>query len=119
MTKAEALYNFFNSFGIDGYPETNVPDKAKLPYLTYESRIGMVGENIAIAIQLWYKTESEAVPNAKVEEIAEAIGLGGIQIRHDEGSIWIKRGTPFAIAQNAETDNTIKMRQININLEFI
>ena len=120
MTQTAALYNFFSSFGIDAYPNTAVPDTPMLPYLTYEVQQSSFGEGECyITVQLWYKTDSEAKPNAKVKEIYEAIGKGGKLIKCDDGAIWIKRGSPWCINSNAEGDVTIKLRQLNITLEYL
>ena len=34
MTKANAIYNFWNSFGITAYEENTVPEDAIFPYIT-------------------------------------------------------------------------------------
>lgn len=120
MTKSKALYDFFNSFGITGYPINQVPDDTVFPWLTYENTIGNAGDSeISIQVNLWYRTDSEAIPNAKAEEISKAIGLGGKLITHDEGAIWVKRGTPWCNSLNDESDSAIKRRVLNIILEFI
>lgn len=120
MTETAALLNFFSGFGLDAYPNTAVPDNTLLPYLTYEVERSSLGKGeVYITVQLWYKTDSEAVPNAKVDEIAKAIGRGGNIIDCDSGAIWIKKGSPWCINANAENDNTIKLRQLNVTLEYL
>lgn len=119
MTEAAALDKFWNSFGIQAYPATAVPDDTVFPWLTYEVQSGFFGDQpTGVAVNLWYHTDSEAVPNAKVREIADAIGRGGIQLRCDNGSIWIKRGAPWCINLTDESDISIKRRQLNVTLEF-
>lgn len=118
MTKAQTIYNFFSSFGIDAYPNL-AEDNAKFPFLVYESTMGNAGDApINIAVNLYYYTDSEAIPNTKVEEIAERIGLGGTVIHHDDGAIWIQRGAPWCIPVNND-DSTIKQKQLNISLIFM
>ena len=119
MTEIAALKDFFSGFEIDAYPNTAVPDKTPLPYLTYEVQRGDFGDECYITVQIWYKTSSEAKPNAKAEEIAKAIGRGGKVITCDGGAIWIKKGSPWCINSSAENDNTIKLRQLNITLEYL
>lgn len=119
MTMEEAIYNFWNSFGIPAYPVSSVPEDLVFPWITYENNIDIpFGSPISITVNVWYRTESEAVPNAKVRQIFERIGRGGIQIPYSEGSIWITCGSPFSIALNDENDASIKRRALNINLEF-
>ena len=36
MTKAAAIYQFWNSFGLAAYEENSVPDDATFPYITYQ-----------------------------------------------------------------------------------
>lgn len=120
MTEAEALYQFFNSFGMNGYPSTSDLHDAVYPWLTYENTYDLpFSEPVGIAVNLWYHTESEAEPNKKVKEIAERVGQGGIQIHYDEGTILVRAGRPFAIAVNDQNDASVKGRQINLTLEYM
>ena len=100
MTKAVALHQFFSSFGIAAYPSTSVVNEngeedVQFPYLTYTPVFdSFSGEPVSLTVNLWYNTESEAIPNAKAEEISRAIGLGGKILSCDSGYIWLKRGSP-------------------------
>lgn len=117
MTNEATLYKFFSQFGIPAYPNTAVPDKAVFPYLTYELQTAYFGDGDQyITIQLWYKTDSESLPNAKANEIAAVIGRGGVML---ESGIWVKRGSPWCVAANTENDKTIKLRQLNVTLEYL
>ena len=122
MTKDEALYRFFSGFGIPAYPDTAVlnengePDVV-LPYLTYTPVFdAWGGEPVSLTVNLWYRTESEAVPNAKARELSEAIGYGGVRLRCDEG---LKRGAPWCQNLSDETDLAIKRRYINVTAEYM
>lgn len=119
-TKSAALYEFFGSFGLAAYPETNVPDDVKLPYLTYSSALSSFesGE-VTGAINLWYYTNSESLPNAKADQICKAIGREGTLIKCDDGVIWIKPGNPLVQAFNDDGNKNVKRRYINIVLEFL
>lgn len=120
MTKTAALYKFFSSFGIDAYPVNSVPEKVNFPWLTFETTLGNWGDApISIGVNLWYHTESEAQPNAKVKEIADAIGQGGVMLPCDEGVIWLKRGEPWCNSLTSDSDSTLKQRVLNITLEFL
>lgn len=119
MTKTEALYQFFNGFGITAYPTNSVPKDTVFPWLTYEPSMGNAGDpDQASVINLYYYSESEKDINAKAEAISESIGLGGKTISHDDGLIWIKRGTPWCIPI-VENDMKLKRRQLNIVLQFL
>lgn len=119
MTKSQALYEFFNGFGLSAYPTTSVPEEIKFPWATYENNIGNYGDQISTTLQIWYHTDSEAVLNNKVDEISDAIGLGGKLVPFDEGAMWIKRGTPWSTPINQQSDNSIKGRSLNIEIDFM
>ena len=119
MTKAAALNKFFTRFGMTAYPTSAVPEDVIFPYLTYEVATGDIHSgDITIVVNLWFYTQSEKIPNDKVEQIAEAIGLGGITIPYDGGAIWIKKGSPFSQSLNDENNNTVKRRLINLTIEY-
>ena len=119
MTKDKALHAWFSQF-LTAYPTSNVPEDATFPWLTYELITGAwdSGE-ISLTVNLWYYTESEAIPNAKAQEISAAIGYGGTVIPCDGGYIWIKRGTPWCQNIADETDKNIKRRYLNITAEYL
>jgi len=117
MTREAALYNFFSSFGLPAFLATQVPEVTNFPWLTYEGTGGNWDDSVNIAVQLWYHTEGEAEPNAKVREISEAIGVGGKIINYDGGKMWLKRGTPWVLNIQDEADRSTKAKQLNITIE--
>lgn len=119
MTKAEALQKFFERFGLATYPLTSVPTDVLFPYLTYEPVLDSWGSGEQnITVNLWYYTESEAIPTAKADEIGDAIGYGGVLLRCDEGVIWIKRGSPWCQLLRDEESTSVKRRYLNVIAEF-
>ncbi len=119
MTKDVALQSFFESFGLATYPVSSVPDDTVFPWLTYEPVFDSWGNSVSITVNLWFRTESEKIPNNKAFEIEEAIGEGGKTIKCDEGIIWIKKGSPFCQNLRDETDDLIKRRYIQLTAEFL
>lgn len=120
MTKAAALQAFFSSFGIPAYTASSVPNDAVFPWLTYELVTGAFdGAPISLTVNLWYYTDSEAVPNAKAQEISDEIGRGGKVVPCDGGYIWIKRGSPWCQSIIDETNKNIKRRYINVTADFL
>lgn len=119
-TKAAALHEFFSSFGLTAYPVSSVPEDTVFPWLTYElvTSSWEQGE-VALVLNLWYYTESEAAPNAKAEEISKGIGMGGALLPCDDGVIWLKRGSPWCQSLQDATDPMIKRRYINITAEYL
>lgn len=95
MTKDKALHAWFQSFGVPFYPASSVPNDVLFPYGTYELITSAWDEGeVGLTVNLWYYTESEAIPNTKAQEISNAIGMGGTLVPCDGGAIWIKRGSP-------------------------
>ena len=119
MTKAAAIYQFWNSFGLNAYEENTVPDDAAFPYITYQLVTDSFDREISLAASLWYRSESWTGINAKTEEISQAISRGGKIISCDGGAIWLKRGQPFAQNMGDESDNLIKRKYLNITAEFM
>lgn len=121
MTPEAAIYSFLSGFGIPAYAATSVPDQAEFPYIVYDLVVGLwMDVEVNIPVSVYYRTESEAEPNAKVREIASAIGIGGVTIPCDGGMLWIKKGSPWAQAMSIEgEDDKVKRRYVNINIEFL
>lgn len=119
MTKGAALYQFFNSFDVAAYATSSVPDDVILPYMTYDFISDSFGIENNIDLNLWMHTESEAIPNAKAQQIAEAISLGGKILRFDGGAVWIKRGSPWCQSLKDDTAPGVKRRLMNVTLEYL
>ena len=118
MTKAAAIYQFWSGFGLTAYEENTVPEDAVFPYVTYQLVTDSFDREVAATASLWYRGESWTAINAKTEEIAQHIGLGGKIIKCDGGRIWIKRGQPFAQNMGDESDDLIKRKYLNLTFEF-
>lgn len=121
MTSGSAIKDFFDSFGIDAYPSTAVDSKATMPYLTYSAPINDItaSSSSSWVVNLYYRSTSEAIPNAKVKEISDRLKNGGVLLKCDEGRIWIQKGEPFAQAVTDPSDLSIKRRYINLSVECL
>ena len=127
MTKATAIYQFWNSFGIKAYEENTVidadeqgnPVEPTFPYITYQLVTDSFDREVAATASLWYRGESWTAINAKAEEISQTISRGGKIISCDGGAIWLKRGQPFAQSMGDESDDLIKRKYLNITAEFM
>lgn len=121
MTPEAAIYGFLNGFSIPAYASASVPDQAQFPYITYDLVLGEWGQpEVNMPVNVWYRTESEAQPDAKVREIGERIGMGGVLLHCDGGVLWVKKGSPWAQAVTVEgEDEKVKRRYVNINIEFL
>ena len=119
MTKAAAIYQFWNSFGLTAYEENTVPDDAAFPYITYQLVTDSFDYEIPLTASIWYRSESWTAINSKTEEVSQKISRGGKIIPCDGGAIWLKRGQPFAQSMGDESDNLIKRKYLNITAEFM
>ena len=119
MTKAAAIYRFWNGFGLAAYEENTVPDDAAFPYITYQLVTDSFDREIPLTASLWYRSESWAAINEKTEDVSQEISRGGKIIPCDGGAIWLKRGQPFAQSMGDESDDLIKRKYLNITAEFM
>ena len=119
MTKAAAIYQFWNSFGLTAYEENTVPTDAVFPYITYQLVTDSFDREVSAIASLWYRSESWAAINAKTEEISQKISRGGKIIHCDDGAIWLKRGQPFAQSMGDESDNLIRRKYLNLTQKYI
>ena len=119
MTKAAAIYQFWNSFSLTAYEENTVPDNAVFPYITYQLVTDSFDREVPVTASIWYRSESWTAINAKTEEISQKISRGGKIISCDGGAIWLKRGQPFAQSMGDESDDLIKRKYLNITAEFM
>ena len=118
MDKIQALNDFWNSFTLIAYDQSTVPDDAKLPYITYSVAEDDFNRPVSLTASIWYRSKSWGDITAKLNEISDRIGRGGIVVPFDGGAIWIKKGTPFA-QRVTDEDDSIRRIYMNIEAEFI
>lgn len=88
-----ALNTFFNSFGIPGYLEDNIPPAASLPYLTYKPTIpGGWNETTSFHARLWYPSKGGRAPILQTEDtISAVLPRGGLKIECEGGAILLDK----------------------------
>lgn len=119
MDKAQAIHNFWNSFGWKAYDETSVPDNAEMPYITYAVRTDSIGYEVNLYASLWDRTTSWQRISKKAEEIAEYIQRQNpISIPIDNGRLYITKDTPFAQRMSDE-DDMVRRIYLICNGEFL
>lgn len=121
MTPEAAIQTWMGSFGIPAYASAAVPSGAQMPYITYSLVMGeWMASEANMPVNVWYRTDSEEEPNAKVREMAARLGLGGVTLGCDGGFVWLKKGSPWAQAVVVEgEDDKVKRRYVNINVEYL
>lgn len=119
MTPEAAIHGVMAGFGIPAYAATSVPDEAGFPYITYELAVDdFRGGEVALAMDIWYRGDSEAEPNAKARDVSKEL-VGCKCIPCDGGGIVLKKGSPFCQSMGDPADGKIKRRHINVTAEFI
>lgn len=123
MNKAQALHSFWSSFKVGNkpvpaYDESTVPVDAGFPRITYEVVEDSIGQEVVMTASIWDRNMSWVRSEEIAEDISVLVGLGGFNIPCVGGSLWIKRGTPFA-QRMTDTDDSIRRIVINIEAEYI
>lgn len=120
MDKAQALQNFWESFGIPAYEQTTVPDTATMPYITYSVSTDSLDNVVNMYASLWYHSTSWKDISEKTEQIARYIvGMNPPSIKFDGGRLYITKGTPFAQRMEEPNDDMIRRMYLNIQAEYL
>lgn len=119
MDKVQALHNFWSGFELKAYDATSVPDGTEMPYITYEVATDSFGERLSLTASIWYRSSSWREIQQKEQEIADYIGRGGLMIAYEDGAMWLRRGTPWALRLAGEGDEYVRRISLNIEVEFI
>lgn len=129
MNKAQAISNFWESFGWRAYDESSVPEyiyddggnkvKNEPPYITYEVQMDSLGGVLMLSASLWDRSYSWKNISLKAAEIEKALKKNGYYSKKiDGGYVWINAGSPFATRLNTESDS-IRRITLNITAEFL
>ena len=110
----EALYAFWNQFGIPAYSDDMVPDDAKLPYIRYGvAKAPLTSASVLTAYNYHSARLMGNVERAAIaDQIAKAIPQGGIKVRLSGGGYLILyRGSDFQTPyKDPEDPNVIGIR---------
>lgn len=130
MDKAQAIQNFWESFGLPAFDETDVPDivynpstgkeePLQMPYITYHVSTDSIENIVALTASLWYKSTSWKEISQKAEEIAESIvKMYPPSIELDKGRLYLAKGTPFS-QRMSDPDDTVRRIFLNLEAEFL
>ena len=118
MDKEQALNSFWNGFDLVAYDESSVPEDAILPYITYSVSVDEFLYPVSLTASIWYRSTSWEAITKKLNQISNEIGKGGKMVPYEGGSIWIKKGSPFA-QRMTDSDSSIRRIFMNIEAEFI
>ena len=112
LNTATALYDFYSQFGLPAYTTDNVPDDAKLPYLTYWFYDSDWDTPATHYVQIYMRTNSNVELLTKADEIKDAIGTGK--------SILCGDGYVVLHYENAQilTDDENDVRSVYISMQI-
>ena len=120
MTEVDnALYRFFLRFGIPVYKEDDAPSTASPPYITVKTATPTWDASAPIYARVWYRGATYLPINAKVDEIAAAIGHAGVSIPTETGCVWLYRANPFAQTQHMAGDPALQCVYLNMLIQAI
>ena len=114
ISTAQALYQFWNSFGLSAYTEDTIPDDAQLPYITYSLVESEILSPTSHYAQVWYRDTGNVALSETVAEIKSAIGEG-VRIPCEGGYVVLRPSTPFA---QLMVDSDPEIRRAYINLQI-
>lgn len=123
MDKAQAIHEFWSSFGIPAYDEHTLPtgaNRPSTPYITYSVSTGALNSILLLTASVWYHDTSWINVSEKVDEIAEKLGRNGFYIQElDDGYLWIVQGDPFAQRMSDPDDDLLRRIYLNVTAEFL
>lgn len=91
MTRAAtALQRLFGGFGLPAWAENDVPDSARMPYITYEAAAPPPLGRVTLRARVWYPGGARFAVSAKLDEIESALSDGGAWV---EGVLFDLVGT--------------------------
>lgn len=117
--KAQALYNFWSSFGIPAYDTNAVPDEAVMPYITYDTATDSVGTDIPLNASAWYRDTSWASISQLADTVASKIGYSYYIASINGGYMIVKRNSVFAQRMSDPTDDSVRRILFSVLVEFL
>ena len=112
INTAQALYQFWSSFGLPAYTVGTVPLEAQLPYITYSLVETEPFQPLTHYAQVWYRTTSNSALLAKVDEIM-AVLKNGVKISCGGGYVALRGATV-----NLQVDMNPENRYAYINMQI-
>lgn len=120
MDKAQAIHEFWSSFGLTAYDETILPDSAQMPYITYSISTGDIDDTQVLNASIWYRSTSWKEITEKEKEIAEYIAKNGhVVLKLDNGYLWLVKANTFSQRMSDPDDSMVRRMYLMINAEFL
>lgn len=116
MNKWQAIHSIWSSFGIPAYDETDVPDNAVMPYITYAASVSSFEQPFILSGSIWYRSNAWDLISQRADMIAEYL-RGYKLIKVNGGYLHVSEGSPFAQRMGDE-DSAVRRIYITIDAEF-
>ncbi len=117
MDKWQALHNFWSGFAIPAYDESDVPDDAVMPYITYSANVASFENPVTLSASIWYRSTSWAAISQKSDEIARALEGYHLEPIEDGQYLFLVQGSPFAQRMQDE-DSAVRRIYVNVMAEY-
>lgn len=111
----KALERFFGGFGLDVWPEENVPAGAAVPYVTVQLVAPGWRGKMPFFARLWYRDYNYDAIGAKADEIRDAIGECAC-VPTGAGAVYIYAEDNFVQFQPYRDDPTLKCAYLSMSL---
>ena len=118
MTHAlKALNDFFGGFGLPAYSKNNVPESARMPYITYEASVPAPTQSALLHAWVWYRGTGLGPVSEKADAIYRAIRRGAA-LRTAAGALYLfpDARTPFAQEQ-PDPDKNVRGMYLTMVIE--
>lgn len=116
---ARMLQAFWAGFGLDAYPEENVPSDVQFPYITYSIVMPDFYANALHQARVWYRTTSYGAILAKVDEIKRAIGPEGVRLQSDDGLLVLRpSGTEAQFQPIEKNDESPELKVVYMTFQL-
>lgn len=118
MNKAQAINEFWNSFGVPAYDENTLNvDSSVKTYITYSVQEGKLDDPIVLNASIWTRNTSWTKLDEIKTNIAHKLYTMN-PIKLDDGYLHLTSGTPFAQRFRADEDPDYLRILIVIQAEF-
>ena len=120
MDKAQAIHEFWSSFGLPAYDENTVDEDAEFPYITYSVSTASIDDFVLLTASLWYYSTSWKEITKKAEEIEQRLTtMYPPAIKIDGGRAYFVKGVPFSQRMAEESDDAVRRMYLQIEAEFL
>lgn len=121
MDRWEALFAFWNSFGVEAFEENSVPsgptNRPDFPYITYEASVSPWNADVLMSASIWTRSTSWEEAD-RIADTIEATIKNGYTQPYDGGIIWIVPNDPLSKHMGDPDDDMVKRNLFGVRYHF-